>query len=154
VAASALLKIDVDRSIAAEKTPLVGARRTRGVGEDTNGPLKAPRVDTKLAPQALDLLDDEPRMIKEALAGRGQRDTTAIARQEVYTKLLLHSTNAGDAVEACNDSGGCTGISSRGRRRRGMPANPDEIAPSVFYLLSDAPDSEDTAFVRLMRVLN
>jgi hypothetical protein len=97
VAASALLKIDVDRSIAAEKTPLVGARRTRGVGEDTNGPLKAPRVDTKLAPQALDLLDDEPRMIKEALAGRGQRDTTAIARQEVYTKLLLHSTNAGDA---------------------------------------------------------
>jgi hypothetical protein len=154
VAASALLKIDVDRSIAAEKTPLVGARRTRGVGEDTNGPLKAPRVDTKLAPQALDLLDDEPRMIKEALAGRGQRDTTAIARQEVYTKLLLHSTNAGDAVEACNDSGGCTGISSRGRRRRGMPANPDEIAPSVFYLLSDAPDSEDTAFVRLMGVLN
>jgi hypothetical protein len=100
VAASALLKFDVDRSIAAEKTPLVGARRTRGVGEDTNGPLKAPRVDTKLAPQALDLLDDEPRMIKEALAGRGQRDTTAIARQEVYTKLLLHSTNAGDAVEA------------------------------------------------------
>lgn len=154
MAASALLKIDVDRSIAAEKTPLVGARRTRGVGEDTNGPLKAPRVDTKLAPQALDLLDDEPRMIKEALAGRGQRDTTAIARQEVYTKLLLHSTNAGDAVEACNDSGGCTGISSRGRRRRGMPANPDEIAPSVFYLLSDAPDSEDTAFVRLMGVLN
>ena len=62
-----------------------------------------------LAPRALDLLDDEPRMIKEALAGRGQRDTTAIARQEVYTKLLLHSTNAGDAVEACNDSGGCTG---------------------------------------------
>ena len=137
-----------------KNTPLVGARRTRGVGEDTNGPLKAPRVDTKLAPQALDLLDDEPRMIKEALAGRGQRDTTAIARQEVYTKLLLHSTNAGDAVEACNDSGGCTGISSRGRRRRGMPANPDEIAPSVFYLLSDAPDSEDTAFVRLMGVLN
>jgi hypothetical protein len=36
----------------------------------------------------------------------------------------------------------------------GMPANPDEIAPSVFYLLSDAPDSEDTAFVRLMGVLN
>ena len=154
MAASALLKIDVDRSIAGEKTPLVGARRTRGVGDDTNGALKAPRVDTKLAPQALDLLDDEPRMIKEALAGRGQRDTTAIARQEVYTKLLLHSTNAGDAVEACNDSGGCTGISSRGRRRRGMPANPDEIAPSVFYLLSDAPDSEDTAFVRLMGVLN
>jgi hypothetical protein len=93
-------------------------------------------------------------MIKEALAGRGQRDTTAIARQEVYTKLLLHSTNAGGAVEACNDSGGCTGISCRGRRRRGMPANPNEIAPSVFYLLSDAPDSEDTAFVRLMVVLN
>ena len=75
----------------------------------------------------------EPRMIKETLAGRGQRDTTAIVRQEVYTKLLLHSTNAGDAaVEACNDSGGCTEISSRGQRRRGMPANPDEIAPSVF----------------------
>jgi hypothetical protein len=114
-----------------------------------------PRAWTPSSPrQALDLLDDEPRMIKEALAGRGQRDTTAIARQEVYTKLLLNSTNAGDAVEACNDSGGCTGISSRGRRRRGMPANPDEIAPSVFYLLSDAPDSEDTAFVRLMGVLN
>jgi hypothetical protein len=105
---------------------------SRGVGEDTNVPRKVPRVDARLTPQALDLLDDEPRMIKEALAGRGQRDTTAIARQEVYTKLLLHSTNAGDAVEACNDSGGCTGISSRGRRRRGMPANPDEIAPSVF----------------------
>jgi hypothetical protein len=68
VAASALLKIDVDRSIAGEKTSLVGGRRTRGVGEDTNGALKAPRVDNKLAPQALDLLDDEPRMIKEALA--------------------------------------------------------------------------------------
>jgi hypothetical protein len=95
------------------------------------------------APQALDLLDDEPHMIKEALAGRGQRDTTAIARQEVYTKLLLHSTNTGAAVEACNDSGGCTGISSRGRRRRGMPA-------VSFYLLSDAPDGEDTAFARLL----
>jgi hypothetical protein len=35
-----------------------------------------------------------------------------------------------------------------------MPANPDEIAPSVFYLRSDAPDSDDTAFVRLMVVLN
>ena len=71
MAASALLKIDVDRSIAGEKTPLVGARRPRGVAEDTNGPLKAPRVDTKLAPQALDLLDDEPRMIKEALPADG-----------------------------------------------------------------------------------
>jgi hypothetical protein len=94
-------------------------------------------VDTKLAPQALDLLDDEPRMIKEALAGRGQRDTTAIARQEVYTKLLLHSTNAGDAAEACNDSGGCTGISSRGRRRRGMPANPDEIGTGMTATLGE-----------------
>jgi hypothetical protein len=52
-------------------------------------------VDTKLAPQALDLLDDEPHMIKKALAGRGQRDTTAIARKEVYTKLLLHLHECG-----------------------------------------------------------
>ena len=55
-----------------ERTPLVGARRTRGVGEDTNGPLKAPRVDTKLAPQALDLLDDEPRMIKNETPRRSR----------------------------------------------------------------------------------
>jgi hypothetical protein len=41
------------------------------VGEDTNVSRKVPRVDARLAPQALDLLDDEPRMIKEALAGRG-----------------------------------------------------------------------------------
>ena len=125
VAASALLKIDVDLALLARKTkkaPLAGARRA--VLEKTR---TFPVRDAKLAPQALDLMDDEPRMSKETLAGRGDRASGGLS------KLLLHSTNAGDAaVEACNDSGGCTETSSRGRRRRGVPANPDEIAPSVF----------------------
>jgi hypothetical protein len=82
VVASALLKIDVDLALLARKTkqaPLAGARRA--VLEKTR---TFPVRDAKLAPQALDLMDDEPRMSKETLAGRGQRDTTAIARQEVY----------------------------------------------------------------------
>jgi hypothetical protein len=145
VVASALLKIDVDLALLARKTkqaPLAGARRA--VLEKTR---TFPVRDAKLAPQALDLMDDEPRMSKETLAGRGQRDTTAIVRASGgLSKLLLHSTNAGDAaVEACNDSGGCTEISSCGQRRRGMPANPDDAFG--FYLLSDAPDGEE--FLRL-----
>jgi hypothetical protein len=82
VVASALLKIDVDLALLARKTkqaPLAGARRA--VLEKTR---TFPVRDAKLAPQALDLMDDEPRMSKETLAGRGQRDTTAIARQEIY----------------------------------------------------------------------
>ena len=82
MAASALLKIDVDLALLARKpkqAPLAGARRA--VLEKTR---TFPVRDAKLAPQALDLMDDQPRMSKETLAGRGQRDTTAIVRQEFY----------------------------------------------------------------------
>jgi hypothetical protein len=48
-------------------------------------------------------------------------------------------------VEACNHSGGRAEIHFRGRRR-GTPANASAFS---FHHLSDAPDSDDTAYVRL-----
>ena len=48
----------------------------------------------QFALQGLDLPQDQPRMVDDALAGRRQRNAAPVAREEGDAELLLHAADA------------------------------------------------------------
>ena len=51
-------------------------------------------MHAQFALQGLDLPQDQPRMVDDALAGRGQRHAAPVARQEGDAERLLHAADA------------------------------------------------------------
>jgi hypothetical protein len=66
----------------------------RGVGQHPHGAGEAAGMHAQFALQGFDLPQNEPCMVDDALAGRGQRHAAPVARQKGDAELLLHAADA------------------------------------------------------------
>ena len=97
VAAFAFLEVDADGGILGQEggqEPRQVLAEGRGIRQHPHGAGEAARMHAELPLQRLDLPQDEPRMVDDTLAGRGQRHAAPVARQKGDAECLLHAADA------------------------------------------------------------
>lgn len=95
----ALALLDVDRDVAmlaqeAGKRLRQMLRQARRVGEEMHARAHAAGKAGEIAAHGVDLVNDEPRMIQQALAGRGQFDAAPSALEQHDAERVLEPLDA------------------------------------------------------------
>ena len=94
VRAFALLDVDIDIAMVAQECrqrlrQMLG--QTGRIGQQMNAGLGAAGESGEIAAHRIDIMDDDPGVIEQAFAGRGQLDAAAAALQQYDAKRSLEA---------------------------------------------------------------